>query len=231
MNPSNDTSDQNEIARSPSRAMMWLVIGGAVGVFAVASYFTLDQPAARYVRESGTGKSAFWQWVTELGVSDKYLVGLAVFALLARQRKRLVPWMQRAWFGFFSIALSGLMVNGLKIVFGRARPNGLFLDDSRWGFHPFTTGYDFASFPSGHSTTAGALMVMLCVVWPRLSFLWVPLGILVGVSRVMVGAHYPSDVAVGLAFGAAVTLWVKRQYDTRDAWHRPAPRWLYRGVD
>ncbi len=62
---------------------------------------------------------------------------------------------------------------------------------------------DEFSFPSGH--TAGAF-VMLSVVGHALSVLAVPLALLaclVGLSRVYLGVHYPSDVLAGAALGSA----------------------------
>lgn len=62
---------------------------------------------------------------------------------------------------------------------------------------------DYA-FPSDHAVMAGAVAAGLCYVNRRLGILaWVA-AVLLAFSRVYVGAHYPHDVAVGLALGAAV---------------------------
>ncbi|MET9507614.1 phosphatase PAP2 family protein [Streptomyces flavidovirens] len=61
------------------------------------------------------------------------------------------------------------------------------------------------SFPSNHATIAGAAAVALAVAWRRLIVLTVPMALLMGLSRVFVGVHYPSDVVAGLLLGAAVT--------------------------
>lgn len=67
------------------------------------------------------------------------------------------------------------------------------------------------SFPSNHSTIAGAAAVGLIMAWPRrsrIAALVVPMAVLMAFSRVFVGVHYPHDVAVGLAFGALAALLV-----------------------
>ncbi|AYA17443.1 phosphatase PAP2 family protein [Streptomyces alfalfae] len=66
------------------------------------------------------------------------------------------------------------------------------------------------SFPSNHSTIAGAAAIGLVLAWPRIAALTVPMAVLMAASRVFVGVHYPHDVAVGLVFGAVVTYAVVR---------------------
>lgn len=60
------------------------------------------------------------------------------------------------------------------------------------------------SFPSNHSTIAGAAAVGLALAWPRIAALTLPMAVLMAFSRVFVGVHYPHDVAVGLVLGAVV---------------------------
>ncbi|MFJ8000281.1 phosphatase PAP2 family protein [Streptomyces sp. NPDC096310] len=60
------------------------------------------------------------------------------------------------------------------------------------------------SFPSNHSTIAGAAAITLVLARPVLAYLTVPMALLMAFSRVFVGVHYPHDVAVGLVFGGVV---------------------------
>ncbi|MGI5450365.1 phosphatase PAP2 family protein [Streptomyces sp. CA-243310] len=65
------------------------------------------------------------------------------------------------------------------------------------------------SFPSNHSSIAGAAAVALALAVGRLALLTVPLALLMAFSRVFVGVHFPHDVALGLLLGGALaTLFV-----------------------
>ncbi|WP_146119236.1 phosphatase PAP2 family protein [Blastopirellula marina] len=68
--------------------------------------------------------------------------------------------------------------------------------------------HSYQSWPSAHSATAAALAVSLTMIYPHGRWLFVGLTLLAGMQRVMVGAHFPSDVvwgwAVGTLFAAAI---------------------------
>lgn len=99
-----------------------------------------------------------------------------------------------------SIALSGLIANLLKRAIGRARP--VHYDElGAFFFSPFHGRASFESFPSGHATTIGAFFVALSLLFPRYRIIFLALALWLGMTRVMVGAHYPSDVIAGLALG------------------------------
>lgn len=63
---------------------------------------------------------------------------------------------------------------------------------------------DHFSFPSGHTLHAVMATVVLGYVQPVLLMIMLPFTILVALSRMILGLHYPSDVIVGALIGAAV---------------------------
>ncbi|HLZ29071.1 MAG TPA: phosphatase PAP2 family protein [Chloroflexota bacterium] len=69
------------------------------------------------------------------------------------------------------------------------------------------------SFPSGHTAAAFAAAWILSRYWPRLRPLFFGGAATLGYSRVLVGAHYPGDVATGAALGMAASELVRRVTD------------------
>ncbi|ALJ21290.1 phosphatase PAP2 family protein [Microbacterium sp. No. 7] len=113
-------------------------------------------------------------------------------ALLAARR----PWAA----GFFVVAsvVSALVVQVLKNVFGRARPEDMFVIS------------DFGSFPSGHTANAATVAVVAIVLFSRL---WVAVvGIawtaLMAFARTQVHAHWLTDTIGGVLVGTGAALLV-----------------------
>lgn len=63
---------------------------------------------------------------------------------------------------------------------------------------------DHFSFPSGHTLHAVMVTITLGYIQPILLILMLPFTVLVALSRMVLGLHYPSDVIVGATIGATV---------------------------
>jgi undecaprenyl-diphosphatase len=132
------------------------------------------------------------------------LVLVAVVLFLALSGKP-----RTALFMAFSVIAGTIASTGLKIVFDRPRP------DVEAATHVFT-----ASFPSGHATVSAVVYLTLALLLAEamsrraLKIYFIVLGMIitfaVGVSRIYIGVHYPTDVLAGWALGAgwALLCWV-----------------------
>ena len=65
---------------------------------------------------------------------------------------------------------------------------------------------DQYSFPSGHTLHAVSFTILFTTVEPALLLLTAPVAVLIAMSRVVLGLHYPSDVLVGGAIGTTLAL-------------------------
>jgi undecaprenyl-diphosphatase len=159
--------------------------------------------------------------ITDVGDSALYLIplGLALVPLYWLRRSGLAAlgtMADRAFslvlFVFTAIALSGLLVNLLKLAVGRGRPRTL--EQEGWfAFQPFSFDSDFASLPSGHANTVFVLATLLVLLWPRWRLLIWSVAAWLAFTRVLIGAHFLADVIAGAALGSASTLWLHARFE------------------
>lgn len=64
---------------------------------------------------------------------------------------------------------------------------------------------DKFSFPSGHTLHAVAFSGITLAYFPMLAWLLMPFAVMVAMSRVILGLHYPSDVLAGAVLGATIS--------------------------
>jgi undecaprenyl-diphosphatase len=74
------------------------------------------------------------------------------------------------------------------------------------GIVPGTRALDRYSFPSGHTLHAVSFTTLAVGSFPELAWLLVPFAALIAASRVVLGLHYPSDVAAGALIGATLAV-------------------------
>ncbi|CUX33121.1 phosphatase PAP2 family protein [Rhizobium oryzihabitans] len=153
---------------------------------------------------------SFNRSITDFGTFSWMLYSTGALAILAYVGARVLQartyagrlrtaWRLLAYF-FLTIGTASILVHTLKFLIGRARPE-LLLEMGAYSLTPFTGDNLYESFPSGHSTAAGAFFGVFAMLMPRFRWVFLLLALVIGVSRVIVGAHYPSDVAAGLLLG------------------------------
>ena len=97
---------------------------------------------------------------------------------------------------FVVLFFSQLIVHTLKRLLSRERPYKILEHLNTFGIQL----KDY-SFPSGHTAASFSIATTIALNIPRLSILVFVLAIIVGLSRVYLGVHYPTDVAAGFFIG------------------------------
>ncbi len=100
----------------------------------------------------------------------------------------------------------------LKPTFDRPRPFSVIADLAVIDAKPVTS-----SFPSGHAAMAVAGAMAGARMMPVAGFLLWPLGLVVAISRVYIGVHWPTDVMAGAVLGLACAWFVLGGRKTRVA--------------
>lgn len=97
-----------------------------------------------------------------------------------------------------TLIISTLVSHIIKVSVNRIRP---FIRIQNLNIKKI--GIDKYSFPSGHTTAAFSMAISTALLFPSLLFICVGLAFLVGISRMYIGVHYPSDVIVGILIGSS----------------------------
>ena len=133
----------------------------------------------------------FWSHVTVLG--DTTIALLLVMPLLVRKPQWSVQFL-------FAAVFATLYAHGMKAFFSSLRPPAVLSAEQ---FHLIGFALQNNSFPSGHTTTifllAGWLGMAVLSGWRRIAVFL--LALLVGLSRIACGVHWPLDVLGGIAGG------------------------------
>lgn len=222
-----DTKNKRAAGNITLRIVLGVLISvGAAGVFAWIwdlvkdkgrDTTTFDDTLLRWMHLHQT------PWVTALARGLAWLgnpptiIGIAVVAILVGLFWRKVRG--AAWTLPIAIIGAGIIIQGVKMVFHRPRPTL---------FHPLLheSGY---SFPSGHSLISVVVYGLLGYFVMHLfkahaariavGILTILLILLIGLSRVYVGVHFPTDVLAGWTGGLpwlftclAIHEWLTRRY-------------------
>jgi membrane-associated phospholipid phosphatase len=219
------------LLRAPRRPpVVWpdmakLLLGAAITIAVViATMFMLDAWSVRQARGlpaalltaagrfTDLGKSGYFLW--PLGILMLMLAGLYSPTMPRFWRGILAAWGVRIGFVFVAIGLPSLFDTIIKNMIGRARPFVVAGPDV-WAYAPFTWHPRYASFPSGHATTAFAALVAIGAIFPQARALMWIYAVLIALSRVVITAHHPSDVIGGAIVGAVGAVLVRNWFAAR----------------
>ena len=117
-------------------------------------------------------------------------------------------------FLFTATLLTGFLTQLIKHIVGRPRPN-YSLEKDFFGFEFFSFESSLHSFPSGHTSTIFVVAFALSMLTPKIKIYYIFFALIVGLSRVIVGAHFFSDVIGGIIIaliGIKLTLLIFKKF-------------------
>jgi len=197
----------------------WRLPAVAIGLLLIALMMvTIDGPVAELFRGINGDLRRIADILARTGDSFYTLVPsgvlTALFGILylcnrGTSRGRVYAWLAgAAWFFFVSIAFSGILVNLVKFVIGRARPDVAV--SLTWPeFHPFARRGAYHSFPSGHANTLFAIAMALGCFFPSARKYLLAAALPLALCRVAQFKHFLSDTAGGAGLAVMTTLWLR----------------------
>jgi membrane-associated phospholipid phosphatase len=178
-------------------AVFYWLIGIGIAAIAIALSFHFDdsvrdfmvQHQSRAMRNLMRYVSLFGDWPTHTAV------GLVLLGLAWRRGSE--EWTRIFLAMLLAMMLAGVAGTVIKRTVPRARPS--VQTDTRWGGPRFSSKYH--SFPSGHVGASTAFFGVLLIARRRVGLACLPIPILIGFSRMYIGAHYLSDVVCAAVMG------------------------------
>lgn len=162
----------------------------------------LEEPLFRTLNQAGSNPALDIMFVALTLLGASYVIVWLVPLAWLRGRKEL------AFDLLVLLVLLSVVVEVLKIVTNRERPYAFLEDVNLLSYGGATSATD-PSFPSGHTTRVFAFATLISLRGNRKTWaLSLTLAALVGVSRVYLGLHWPSDVLAGILVGIILALMI-----------------------
>ena len=209
-------------SRQRTSELRRLTLGSILALVVIsATMIWIDAAAMEWQKRLPPLIVQVFEEITHFGRSGWLLVpiGILMFAVAAIGSPALgrfsnlvlATLIVRLGYVFVAIALPGLVITVAKRLIGRVRPSDL----GPFAYEPLSWRACYASLPSGHATSVFAALVAIGIVWPRARpILWC-YALLIAASRIVVSAHYPSDVLAGALCGALGALMVRDWFAVR----------------
>ena len=187
-------------------AVFYWLIGIIIASTAIALSFHFDANVRDFMMQhQNAATHNFMRYVSLLGDWPLHAAaGLLLLALVWRRGDQ--QWTRIFLAMLLAMMLAGVAGTVIKRTVPRARPS--VHTETRWGGPRFSSKYH--SFPSGHVGASTAFFGVLLITRRRVGLACPPVPILIGFSRMYLGAHYLSDVVCAAVLGILSALVVVR---------------------
>jgi undecaprenyl-diphosphatase len=202
-------------------AVFYWLIGIVIAAIAIVAAFHFDDTVRDFIaqhqspvmRKFMRNVSLFGDWPSHVAL------GLLLLGIAWRRHSK--KWMRVFLSMLLAMAIAGVAGTVIKRAIPRARPS--VKSELRWGGPRFSTKYH--AFPSGHVAASTAFFGVLIFARRRIGLACLPIPILIGFSRMYLGAHYLSDVVCAGVLGVFCAVLVMYFYlgRVRDCEPSPSP--------
>jgi membrane-associated phospholipid phosphatase len=183
--------------------MIWIALI-VMAVIALLAAFCLDQSTAAWLNaHSSPQLKRVMQIVSRVGDWPVHAIAGTIGIAIAFVTKSKV-WVRIFLAMLIALALAGVTTRAIKIATGRVRPS--VKTEAQWNGPQFSSKYH--AFPSGHTASSTAFFVALFLARKKISAPLLLIPILIALSRMIVGAHYLSDVIFAAILGVICALLV-----------------------
>jgi membrane-associated phospholipid phosphatase len=178
-------------------AVFYWVIGIAIAVLAVVVSFHCDGSVREFMMQhQNAAMRNLMRYVSLFGDWPLHAVaGLVLLGLAWRRGNQ--EWTRIFLAMLLAMMLAGLTGTVIKRSVPRARPS--VHSDAGWGGPRFNSKYH--SFPSGHVAASTGFFGVLLIARRRIGLAYFSIPIVIGLSRMYIGAHYLSDVVCAAVLG------------------------------
>ena len=178
-------------------AVLYWLMAIAIAAAAIALSFYFDDSVRDFMTaHQNPAIRNFMRYVSLLGDWPTHAaVGLVLLTLAWRRGNQ--EWTRIFLAMLLAMMLAGVAGTVIKRTIPRARPS--VYAEARWGGPRFSTKYH--SFPSGHVGASTAFFGVLIIARRRVGLWCLPVPILIGISRMYLGAHHLSDVICAALLG------------------------------
>ncbi len=188
-------------------------------ILLILFFIYFDYSIAIFFHQINSQTKSIFTTLTQFGDSLYYFVPIVltwlVLKIINSKNNYLKTLSDICLFLFWNILISGVLVQIFKHILARPRPV-LFFNSNQTSLDFFSFESQLHSFPSGHSATVFAFAFSMLLLFPRLKSFWLIFASIIALTRVIITAHFVSDIIAGAFVSYLVSIYLKKYFLDRE---------------
>ena len=188
-------------------------------ILSILFFIFFDHSIANFFNQINNQTKSLFTTLTQLGDSFYYFIPIVISWIILKiinsNNNFLKTLSDICLFLFWNILISGVLVQVLKHILARPRPV-LFFNSNQTSLEFFSFESSLHSFPSGHSATVFAFAFCMLLLFPRLRSFWLIFAIVIALTRVIITAHFVSDIIAGAFVAYLVSILIRKKFLDRE---------------